>query len=651
MSTAARALRGSPSRAGSLTSLGLTVNERTRVPTRGGRKRAAAAALLTLVGLAVLVPFVAHADNSVVNSEPADGAALAASPEEIVITFVEDLGDTNTIALECNTELFTLSRPEVEDDRTLRATVSEPVPSGTCVARWGVSNTDGEPNGTGNITFNVENDPAVATSTTPDTGGETTTPATDDTGAEIDTDDDGEDGDDGDDDTDGEIIPLAEVDSGQGPLWLGRLLSVLGTATMFGALVLIATAWPEGVEYLIAVRFIRSAWIVALVGTVLYVAAATAAVSNESIGAGFNPANWVDLIDAGWPARALLARLALVVAAAWVAFRPDRVIIPATQMAGLGIPALAVATIGLDRTDTDVVVVTVVMGVLHALAMAIWVGGAILLARVVLIGPGEEDLVHAVRGFGRVSTLAIITTIVSGIVMMIILDGGSLFSSSHGRVVVLKVVLVAAMLFVALSARQFVNQRLARAHEMTAPMSDRLRRAFGVEAGIGIVVLALSGWLLALDPPNVDTTPTIDYEISRTISVEDRDFEATVKLTDARATDDMGLEVEVTAPESGLSGLEIVFTAPPNDQDVGTITQPIPLSGPGVAVRLAADGLPMGIPGDWTMQANGVTSLGTVESEPQVFTLLNADGSAPTTAITVPPSVTVTIAVTTTQPG
>jgi copper transport protein len=315
---------------------------------------------------------------------------------------------------------------------------------------------------------------------------------------------------------------------------------------------------------------------------------------------------------------------------------------------------LAVVTIGFARTDASPAVLLVLMGVAHALAMAVWLGGAILLARVVLVGPGEEDLVHAVRGFSRISVLAIIGTIVSGIVLMIILDGGSLFGSSHGRVLLLKVVLVAAMLFIALSARQFITHRLNRANEMTVPMSDRLRRAFGIEAALGVVVLALSGWLLALDPPNVDNTPSIDYAISRTIEVPDRGFEVTVKLTQARAAVS-GLEVEVFAPENGLSGLEIVFTAPPNDTDVGTITQPVPLTGPGVAVRLQSDGLPLTIPGDWTLQANAITSLGVVESEPQVFTLLNPDGSAPTTAITVPPSVTVTIAPTTepatTAPG
>ena len=60
--------------------------------------------------------------------------------------------------------------------------------------------------------------------------------------------------------------------------------------------------------------------------------------------------------------------------------------------------------------------------------MAVWVGGVVLLARVVLAGPGEEDLVHAVRGFGRISGPAIVVTVVSGLVQLYRLDGGSLFS-------------------------------------------------------------------------------------------------------------------------------------------------------------------------------------------------------------------------------
>ena len=388
----------------------------------------------------------ALAENSLISSDPADGSTLAQSPESISFTFSEPLGEVNTITLTC-TDLFTVGPREVSDDRlTMTADIIDALPKGACVAAYVVSDSEGSPNGQGNITFTIENDPVTAETTPtsePTTGvsvptGTTTPSAT----------------------SDSEVVNLSDVDSGQGPLWLGRLLSVFGLAVLFGSLVLIAAAWPEGVEYLVTIRFIRATWIVAFIGSLLYVAAATAAVTGSGLGSGFNPANWVDLFSAGIPGIAAVARIVLVVASAWVAFRPDRVIDPVTQMAALGIPALAVATIGFSRTNMDLAIIGVPLSIIHALAMSVWLGGVVLLARVVLAGPGEEDLVHAVRGFGRLSNLAIGTTIATGIVQMILLDGGDLFGTSHGQVILLKTLVVAAMIFVAVSARQYVNQRL-----------------------------------------------------------------------------------------------------------------------------------------------------------------------------------------------
>lgn len=589
----------------------------------------------------------AAADNTVSESTPADGSTVATSPEAITIVFVEELGDTNTIGLTCDAELQTLEATEVDSDgRTLTAAIAEPLPSGTCVANWLVSDPDGEPNGQGNITFNVQSGTTPTTvATIDDTAANTTVPTTGDTGADAGTDGDVTAG------TDSvTVVDLDEVEGGQGPLWLGRLVSMIGLSALFGGLIVIAAAWPEGVEYLLTVRFMRLTWIMAALGSLLYVVAASAAVTGSSFGSGINPASWTDLLDAGTPGIAALVQLALTIVIGWVAFRPDRAIDPTTQLAGLGLPALAVATLGLARIGGDFAALGVVLNVLQALALAIWVGGAILVARVVLAGPGEEDLVHAVRGFGRISNLAIVVTIVTAIAEMIRVDGGNLFSSSHGRVVVLRMVILAAMVFVAMSARQFVNQRLARAHEMTLPMAERLRRAFGIEALLGIVVFALTAWALALSPPSFATAPSIDYAIERRVQVDDADFDVTVKLTSDRVGV-QGLEVEVNDPESGLSNLEVVFTAPPNDT-IGTITQPVPLDGRGVAVRQQSDGLPMTVAGEWSLTVNAQTSLGVVTSDPQTFVLLNEDGTTPTTALTIPPSIVVTIPeATTTVPG
>ena len=133
-------------------------------------------------------------------------------------------------------------------------------------------------------------------------------------------------------------------------------------------------------------------------------------------------------------------------------------------------------------------------GIVHALAMAVWFGGVVLLARVVLAGPGEEDLVQAVRGFGRISGPAIVAhrrqrsrPAVPARRRLAVQRAATAGCCS------LKTVFVAVMLFVGLTARQVAQQRLARAPDLTPPTADRLRRAFGTEAVIGSSCSASAG--------------------------------------------------------------------------------------------------------------------------------------------------------------
>lgn len=596
--------------------------------------------LFAALGLSAVAPGVAYAENTVVNSSPATGAIRDVAPEEIVITFSEELGEVNTIALSCDAETIPLSAPEVGDDGLLlTAEITEPVGRGTCSIRWEATDTDGAANGAGIITFSVTNDPvAEIVDGSTDTDTDTDTPVA--TVAPVETPDtEG-------DDSEVVVTDFSTSGGGQGPVWLGRLLSTLAIATLFGALVVITAAWPEGVEYLITIKFFRGVWIVALISTLLFTAAATAAATGRGLGGAFNPTTWLDLVDAGWAGRAVLLRLVFVIGSAWVAFRPDRAIDPTTQIAGLGIPALAVAMTGITRTVGDLAAVGVLVGIVHALAVSVWVGGVILLARVVLSGPGDEDLVHAVRGFGRISIVAIIVTVVSGVIQLIRLDGGALFDTGHGRVLVLKSVVVAVMIFLAITARQFVAQRVARAHEMSVPLADRLRRAFGAEAGIGIVTMALSAWLLALSPPNIDTTPRIPYKVETSPSFEGVDFDVQLSFTDDTAGL-VGIEVEVERPSEGISNMNLVLTAPQNAQNIGTITQAIPLTGQGIAVRLEADGLPLEIPGSWEVRVDAIVGGAQVSSVPQTLIIKNADGTQVTTVVTFPEPNIVTVPPTT----
>jgi len=593
--------------------------------------------MLTMVGIAVgsgAGATAAPEPNTVVNSAPTDGATVQTSPDIIVIGFAEELGSVNSITVDCDGASIPLGDLEVDDDTSLSVDIPDPLPKGLCTVKWTVSDSDDQPNAEGIINFIVANDTVVEGAEPDDDAPDdaTTAPPTDG-------------GADTDDADDPDVLPgVADTEvrdlsvTTNGSIVVGRLLSTLGIAVLFGALLFLPFAWPEGVEYLVTIKFFRIVWIVAMVGTLLFVATASDAVTPDGGGSGFSPGTWLDLFEAGWAGRAALLRLVLVIAAFWVAFRPDRAIDPTTQMVALGIPGLAAAMTGISRTVGDFAALGVLLGIIHALAVAVWIGGVILLARVVLSGPGEEDLVHAVRGFSRISTPAIAITIISGVLQMFRLDGGALFSTGHGRIVVLKAVVVAAMIFVAISARQFVAQRLNRAQQMSVPLADRLERAFGAEAGIGVVTLALSAWLLAFVPPNVDAVPPIEYAIEQTHRVEAADFEAVVRLTDTEIGL-TGVEVEVRRPADGLSGLVLVLSAPDNDQNFGSIRQRIPLDGPGFAVRPeAAIGFPIGIAGDWMISFDAVTPGGPISSTPQLFAVTDADGEAPAPQVTTPPT-------------
>jgi copper transport protein len=605
------------------------VPSRTSVPRRTLRLFLAAA--VVALGVLAAGTHQAHAQNTLEESDPADGAVLSSSPSQIVLTFTEAIGDANLVAMACGTgddnNPFTdIGPPDAGDNsRTLTVELLAPIPPGTCQVSWQVSEPTGEPGIQGRFSFTVQEPPPP---TNPG-GGATPGPTTTTTPA-------GADGASAGDDED--VLDASEVSDA--PTWLGRVLSIFGVAVLFGSLVLIVAAWPEGPEYIIAVRFLRAVWLIGFVGTVLYVVALTAGVNDESLGSGLNPSGWLDLLDAGWAGRAAIARLVLVVASGWVVLRPERVIDPTTQLPAIGIPALAVVTLGLSRTGGEWAVVGVIAGIAHALAMAIWVGAVVLLARVVLAGPGEEDLVHAVRGFARISGTVIVVTVVSGLVQLYRLDGGALFSASHGRVLLLKTLIVAAMVFVSLTAGQIVQTRLARASELSVPMAYRLRRAFGTEAVLGVIVLALSGWLLGLDPEKLPEDDGVDFAITEDVRDPDAGIDLTVFLDPGRVGVNR-LRVEVREPESGLDGLELRFS-PPIGTDAGVVIQRIPLTGEGIADSGPNGGVPLEVAGAWTLQVSASTASGSLAGAGSTFDVLAADGSQPTSVIesspTAPPA-------------
>lgn len=560
--------------------------------------------------------------NSLASVTPADGAALAETPDQIVLAFNQELdrGDFATIDLICDAQDIDTSIGE-RDDENLFVTfqVFEELPRGICILQWELSDELGATIASGQSTFRVDADPTGSTPVAADPGTATTATTTPSDLVQVPA-------------TTGASTTAAADAAGSsgGALWFGRFVSTLGILVVFGALALISVGWPEGPEYIVTVRFLRTIWAIALAGTVLYVIALAADVTGTSFGSAVSPTAWLDLLDAGWTGRGALLRLAAVAASGMVALRPERIIDPTSAMWAWAVPGVAVLSVALSRVEAPYAAIGFLLGALHALGAAVWFGGVALVARVVLAGPGDDDLVQATRTFSRISVPAIALTCATGIAQMIRLDGGELFSSGHGRAVLLKAITVAVMIAVALAARQQVGLRLARAQELSAGMADRFRRAFGAEATVGVVVLAFSGWLLALTPPTADPLAGENYTVSIPFDDVATGFVGEVSIGPSRVGAN-GFRLDVDAPETGLANVKLRFK-PPADAPAESrfwIDQTIPeLTGAGTAYLDDSVGIPFGVAGSWTLEVSATTPTGNA-LQAFTFTVAAADGSAP----------------------
>lgn len=527
----------------------------------------------------------AAADNTVVSSTPAEGAQVASSPAQITITFAAPLGGKNIVTIECNTQPILVGDPSVGPDQvTLTVALPNPLPKGDCTVRWSVSAPEGGNAGTDTITFAILADDATAPTTTSVTGDQSTTVSTTATSTDTAT-------------SGGDSASTESGSSSSGPEGLMRLIATIGLAVLFGSLVLIALAWPEGVEYILTVRFLRIVCGVAIAGSFFHLVTMTALITNRSIAASINPLAWTDLTSSG-PGLAALFRFLFAVGCVWVVARPERVIDQMTQMAALAIPGLAVATFGFSRSGGDLALIGHLAGVVHALAMSVWVGGLVLLTRVVLSGPGDEDLVHAVRGFSRMSTAAIVATVVSGGVQLYRLDRGSaLLTSGHGRVVLLKALLVVGVVFIGTMSRQLIQQKLSRAEVLGPKMAARLKKALGVEAVAGIVILALSSILLTMTPANVAVAQTPDVGAAQLFKNDSLE----VSVAFSQVVGPNAVRIEVAKPVTGISDLTVEFL-PPDGSGANGVTFFVPaMTAPGAVYLPKSEGMPLEAPGRWTV--------------------------------------------------
>ncbi|HEX5615984.1 MAG TPA: CopD family protein, partial [Acidimicrobiia bacterium] len=257
--------------------------------------------------------------------------------------------------------------------------------------------------------------------------------------------------------------------------------------------------------------------------------------------------------------------------------------------------------------------------VVHLGAAALWFGGVVVLAlaimpRDVVIRATEARV--ALARFSRVAVVAVAVVVASGMFQAWRqLDGvDAIGSTDYGRLLVVKVLFVGAIVTVASSARDVVRKRVlapvavAGAHGpgamAVAEVDDRetgrrLRQAVALEIAFAVLALATTAVLVNADPARADDPEPF----AATLQSDEVWFD--VRVIDART----GLnDVHVTAREPSPTGvgrdvLEMTATLTESERDIAPIEVPLRRLAPG---HYQARGVTIPFRGDWTLEVTAL---------------------------------------------
>ena len=560
-----------------------------------------------LAGLFSPSAFATAGTNEVISSNPASGSTLQVPPTQIQLTFRTAVEGELKVELLCGPGAdipVALSAPATEDNLVYAIPLLGQQPeNGQCVIKWSIASS----NSAGSISFVLavtQDSTAIASETTVVAPGETVTAI-------------------------GETVTTYSGAGRKTGIVYGllRIAEYFFVSALFGGLILMLLAWPEGVEYPICLRFFKISWLLSIATMYLIVSMNTFRHSNDGFASALSPFSWFSHTG-GSAGAILILRFVLIAAAFWVAFDPEKIVDPATQVPALTIVTLMMATYGLTRVGQNVSILNFVFGVGHALSIGLWLGGMILLVRTVLTAPGESDLVQAVIGFTKLSGPLMIAAVLTGFLQMLLLDGLAIFTSGHGRLGVLVMLFSALMIFLALMLKNFVALKFARIENLSGKMAWRLRRVMTAEIVIGIVVLALTSWMIPMKPPQANAAEvktSVAYEFREELQNDRFHIVLSVSPT---TTGTNAMRIELLNPKR-VNNFTIKLIPP--DPAFEGIQINVPLKRRGAAI-VAYDGLfNLKVAGVWSIEVTGATTTG--EMVPLATTLNVVQSTTPETTI------------------
>jgi copper transport protein len=530
---------------------------------RLGRVVLAVVALVAGFGALSAGRALAHAE--LISSNPANQSILASTPPEILLRFsegVDPVADSIRLVDAAGNPVPLGPLDQSLGDDTLRTPVPATIDDGTYVVGWQAISADSHKI-RGAFTFSV----GAATPTAPGV---------------ID-----------------EIFDAGSTSSSDSLLLgVGRFLSFAGIGALVGGLFLAAVLVPELIgERRIALLLIAAA-IAGLVGTVLMFAGQAHVIAGSYFAWG----DVVSIQSGQW----WLARLAAI--GLFALFIPARSFLTSTpgrvEVAIAGLVVFAVVAAGGHAVAGDDVVVGFVATVVHLAAMALWLGGLLLL----VVGVPRGWFWWTASQFSPWALGAVVALAATGSVnawrQLGSLDG--LTDSAYGRWLVIKLLLVAAVVGVAFFSRRMSrsDDPLAAVEGDVAPVAVgaaaadvqeppvALRRTVVLEvAGIALILMATAGLVNSPPPPSAATTE------SASVVVGDRIVQVELEPAVTGGTE---MHVYLSSPSGGLDRAdEISVEASLPAADLGPLEIEVVPAGPNHVIGPAVD-LP--VAGLWTFE-------------------------------------------------
>jgi copper transport protein len=511
-------------------------------------RRLLAAGALTLTFLvAFAAPAGAHAQ--LVSTDPVAGATLADAPEAVTLRFSEKVHVPSG-----SVRVYAGSGERVDDgdldqtdgDRVLRLSLPD-LDDGGFVVTWRVVSADGHPI-SGGVTWRVGAGTAVSSSV---------------------------------------LERLLNAEGGDTGLHVVaavvRVLLFASLVVLVGGVAFVLLVWRAGTADGRALPLLLGAAASALAATVVSIGVEGADIAGRGVGAIVSLGDAADTWDTP-SGKAAVVRLLLL--AGWLGWLTTwRRHLPArrtTLAIAFALSTAVLATVsaaGHARTGRWTAL-AVPLDVVHQYAGAVWIGGLTLLVALVLprlTADHVDGATEIAERFSRLAFVGVVVVAATGVVQGFrqVREVSGIRGTDYGRVLVVKVVLVALVVVLGGLSRSLLRARRAHAAELgdegaddvDAELRHRLRVAVGFETFVAVAVLVATSLLVAANPTRAaadegfSATKVVDGTVFEVGAVPIRPGPVTVHLYASDPSAGLTTTYEATATmalaERGITGVAV----------------------------------------------------------------------------------------------